>query len=226
MGAADPTPVTQLVQAFFSETADAFRPLVAAPSAQWTPSLRHATRNGPELTTPDRIEGFFFAECEFHTSDLIGDISFGDREFFINTVVSPRGRPHRYGLWEWADALDRPDLVPRATDFVFQLDRLREIVRGMATGLLELRTDIVRADASTLERLEKARATVRATHEAQWRESEHRGTVAKANDAFRQQRWERVVELLESIRDRLSPAETQKLAYARKRVTESSRPPR
>jgi hypothetical protein len=208
--------IALLVETFFAESASAFRPLISS-GARWRTQLQHATRNGLELTTPDRIDGFFFAECEFQTSDLIGDIVFGDRELLINTVVSPNGRPHRYGLWEWADALDRPDLVPRDTSLVNEADRMREIVRGMADGLLELRPGIARATPATVERLEAARAKVRAALDEQRREAEHRGTVARASDAFRQHQWERVVALLESIEDRLSPAEAQKLAYARKR---------
>ena len=217
-GADQPPSTTLLVQTFFTEAADAFRPLVSSPGSRWTAQLRHATQNGFELTTPDRIEGFFSAECEFQTPELIGDITFGDREFLINTVVSPRGRPHRYGLWEWADALERPDLVPRATDWVFQLDRLHAIVRGMADGLLELGPVIARAERPTLQRMDAARAEVQAADAERWREAEHRGAVARANDAFRQQLWDRVVELLESVEDRLSLAESEKLAYARRRV--------
>lgn len=216
------TSTALLVQTFFAEAADAFRPLVLDPGSRWTPQLHHATRDGMELTTADRIEGFFWAECEFQTPELIGDISFGDRELFINTVVSPRGRSHHYGLWEWADALDRPDLVPRATDFVVQLDRLREIVRGMANGLLELGPGIARAEHPTLQRMEAARAKVHAAYVERSREADHRVAVARANDAFRQRRWDRVIELLESVEDRLSLAETEKLAYARRRATHTT----
>ena len=211
--------IASLVQTFFAEAASAFRPLVSSVGARWHAQLRHATRNGLEFTTPDRIDGFFFAECEFQTPELIGDITFGDRELLINTVVSPNGRPHRYGLWEWADALERPDLVPRDTSVVNEADRIREIVHGMADSLLELRSGIARAAPATVERIEAARAKARAALDEQWREAEHRGTAARAADAFRQQQWERVVTLLESVEDRLSPAEAQKLAYARKRST-------
>jgi len=211
------TSTTLLVQSFFTEASSAFQPLVAVPSAEWRPQLRHAVGNGLEFTTPDRIEGLFFAACEFRTPQLIGEISFGDRELLINTVVSPSGRPHRYGLWEWADALERSDLVPRDTSFVNGADRMREIVRGMADGLIELRSGIVRAAPVTIERMEAARAKARAAFDDELREAEHRATVARAADAFRQQQWERVVALLESVGDRLSPAEAQKLAYARKR---------
>jgi hypothetical protein len=213
------TSIALLVETFFDEAAIAFQPLVSVPGARWRPQLRHATPTGLELTTPDKIEGFFFAECEFQTPELIGEISFGDREILINTTVSPNGRPYRYGLWEWADALERPDLVPRDTSVVTQVDRVREIVHGMAHGVVELRSEIARAAPATLDRMEAARAKVRTASEEQWRESEHRGTVARADDAFRQQQWDRVVMLLESVEDRLSPAEAQKLGYARKRST-------
>ena len=209
---------TQLVQAFFTEAGEAFRPLVSRPGSRWTTQLRHVTQNGFELTTAERIEGVFSADCEFQTPELSGEITFGDREYFINTVVSPRSRTHRYGLWEWADALDRPDLVPRATDFVLQLDRLHEIVRGMADGLLELGPAIARAERPTLQRMEAARAEVQAAHNERLREADHRGAVARANDAFRQQRWDRVIELLEPVEDRLSLAESEKLVYARRHV--------
>lgn len=144
--------IALLVETFFTETARAFQPLVSSPNARWHPQLRHAAQKGVEFTTPDRIDGFFFAECEFQISELIGDVTFGDRELLINTVVSPNGRPHRHGLWGWADALDRPDLVPRDTSFANEVDRIREIVLAMAGGLLELRAGIARAAPATIER--------------------------------------------------------------------------
>ena len=214
-----------LVEAFFAETEASFRLLLDGPSTKWTPRLRHSSRSGLEFTTPDRIEGFFLAECEFQTPDLIGDISFGDREYFINTIVSPFGRPCRYGLWEWADAVDRPDLVPRRTDFVTDTERLRRIVHGMADALMILRQDVARADATILERMNRARAVVQAEQEARWREAEHLGTATLAARAFREHRWARVIELLESIKDRLTPAESAKLAYAHHRVQSAARPP-
>lgn len=208
--------IALLVETFFAETTRAFQPLASSPNARWHPQLRHATRKGLEFTTPDRIDGFFFAECEFQTSELIGDVTFGDRELLINTVVSPNRRPHRFSLWEWADALDRPDLVPRDTSLVNGVDRMRDIVHGMAAGLLTLRAGIARASPATIARIEAARARVRAADAEHWREAEHRATVARAADAFRHQQWERVVTLLESVEDRLSAAEAQKLTYARK----------
>jgi hypothetical protein len=211
-------PVELLVRTFFAAAAKAFQPLVV-PTGKWAEQLSHASPRGLELTTPDRIHGFFLASCEFQTRDLIGEITFGDREFFLNTVLGPRGRSHRYALWEWADALDRPALVPHATDWVMESDRLRSIVDQMADATITLAPGIAGATAEVVERIEAARASVRAASQAQLRESEHQGAVHHANEAFRLSQWSRVVELLESVENLLTRAEAEKLAYARKRNT-------
>ena len=213
-----------LVRTFFEEATTAFQPLIAPSAGQWRLELRHASSGDLEHTTPDKIRGFFFAECEFRTRDLMGAISYGDRDYLINTIVGPVGHPSRYGLWEWAEALEQGDLVPQATDWVLQLDRVRGIVREMGHALVVLAPDIARADRAVLGRIERARASARAAHEAQLREAEHRGRVHLANDAFREQRWAQVVELLQSVQALLTPAEAKKLAYARKRVAKGRRP--
>lgn len=207
-----------LVETFFAEAVEAFRPIVMGPGSTWTSQLRQSTARGLEPATLDRLESVFFAECEFQAANLDGKITFGDRELHINTLVRPNGLPCRYALWEWADALDRPELVPRATQFVFQVPRLQQIVRGMANALQELGPAIAAAAPATLKRIEAARASVAAAIGEEHRQAERRYAVARANEAFRQQRWERVVELLQLVEDRLSPAEAKKLAHARKRA--------
>ena len=206
-----------LVTTFFTEAADAFGAILC-PADMWRPQLQHASPSGLELTTPDNIEGFFFAECEFQAEDIVGTVSFGDREYDINATASPRDRPCSFSLWEWADALDKSDLVPRDTGFVNQLDRLRDIVRGLARGILEMREVIALAAPSVVERMEAARVRVQAVFQARLRESEHQTAVAQARDAFHERDWERVVALLTAVDDLLSPAERQMLAYARKHM--------
>lgn len=53
--------IVLLVETFFAETANAFHPLVSSPNGRWHSQLRHATSKGLEFTTPDRIDGAFFA---------------------------------------------------------------------------------------------------------------------------------------------------------------------
>ena len=214
--ASQPVSAADLVRLFFDEATAAFAPWVHAQGGRWSCTLTHTNAEGDfEPTTPDRLYGFFLAEGEFRTPHLIGEIAFGDKEFFINTVVSPLGRPLRHGLWEWADAVGMPDIPPRETDFVLQPDRMRTIVRGMAEALQLLAPAIATAAADVVQRMEEARAVVRAAQKARWREAEHAGTVHLANEAFRQKDWRQVIDLLMSVKDRLSPAEAAKLRYAR-----------
>lgn len=150
---------SELVRLFLDEATAAFEPWVLAHGGQWSVDLTHANHQGHfERTTPDQLYGFFLASGEFRTPRVIGEITFGDKEFFINTVISPNGRPLRHGLWEWADAVARPELVPRNTDFVTQPSRLQRIVREMASGVRELADVVALADTDTLQRMAAARA--------------------------------------------------------------------
>jgi hypothetical protein len=196
--------IEELIQTFFAEARAAFRALTSAPDATWSERV-------------DRFGSIFVAACRFRTAEVEGEITYGDRELFINTIVGPAAGSRRYGLWEWADALGEPALVPRATDWVNEQVRLAEIVEQLATALAALAPRIATAKADTIARIEAARAKVRASWEAEMRESQHQSVVSRANDAFRAHRWARVVELLESVRDRLTEAEAAKLAYAKKR---------
>jgi hypothetical protein len=192
---------------------------VLAQRGHWSLDLTHANRQGRfERTTLDHLYGFFLASGEFQTPKVIGEITFGDKELFINTVISPNGRPLRHGLWEWADATGHPELVPRNTDFVTQAERLQRIVREMARAVLELADVVALADAHTVQRMAAARAVAQSAFDARCREAEHRGTVRIASEAFRQKNWPRVIELLASIEDRLTRSESAKLRYARAQV--------
>jgi len=210
---------TQLVRQFLELATDSFEPWVRSQSGTWSTKLIHANREGRlEATTPDALYGFFLASGEFRTPSLFGEITFGDKEYFINTVVGSGLDSNRHGLWEWADACDRAALVPRNTDFVLQSERLTTIVREMAAGLRELAPVIAAADPELLKRIEVARAVVQSAHDARLREMDHADAVSRASEAFRQKDWRRVIEILGSVRDRLSPAELAKLGYARMQV--------
>jgi hypothetical protein len=211
-------PLEQLIRAFFAEAEAAFRALVEPPGGGWSHRLIGLSGGELEETTPDRVEGVFLASCDFRTPQIAGEITFGDRELFINTVVGPDGAPHRYGLWEWADAMGRPRLVPRNTDWVIRSDRVRTIVREMAEATAALAADIARADPDVVARIEAARARVQAESDANWREAEHQSRARRADEAFHRSDWRMVVELLASVEAMLTPAEAAKLAYARRKV--------
>lgn len=208
-------PLGELVELFLREASAALHPWALAHGGTCATKLTHANAQGRfEATTPDALHGFFLAEVEFRTTSLIGELSYGDRELFINTVVSPFGRPLRHGLWEWADAVGEHTIPPRETQWVTQADRVSDIVRGMAGALTKLADVIATAEDTVVARMTAARAKVRAEQDALWREAEHSGTVRLADAAFRARDWPRVVELLTSVHDLLSPAEMAKLRYA------------
>lgn len=205
-----------LIKAFLASATSAFGPLVSSPSAKWSVRVEHATSKGIVEVTPENVSGFFFVTGSFANPFVQGDITFGDRELLINTVIGPTRGSARYGLWEWADAVDRPELVPRATDFVTTVDRLEEIVAGMAAAARALEGVIASPEPTVIERIEAARVRVQREFQARLRDDEHRRAAAQAAEAFRAHDFRRVVTILEEVEGLLTPAERDKLAYARR----------
>jgi len=207
-----------LVRSFFASAASAFAPLVSSPKAKWSVHLAHSTPDGISDVPPDAIIGFFFATATFANVSVAGDVTFGDREYFVNTVVGPASSSARYGLWEWADALEQPDLVPRETAFVMDAERLGNIVTAMANAVRVLEAPIAASSPTTIERIEQARRLLHEQFQARLREDDHRRASAEAAEAFRVRDYRRVVRLLEAVEGLLTPAERDKLAYARRRL--------
>jgi len=209
-----------LAHAFIASSNSAFARLVAEPDAHWSIRVEHLTEQGMVEVSPARITGFFFLTATFANRLVAGRLTFGDREYDVNTLLGPASSGVEYGLWEWADALGSPDLVPRATSFVMTADRLETIVASMADAVSELQAAISSASPVVVERIEHARAKARAEFEARNRADDHRRLSAAAAEAFRARDYRRAAQLLETIDEPLTPAERGKLDLARRKSRE------
>jgi len=207
-----------LVKAFLACATSAFAPLVAEAAARWSLVVEQSTGHGLVPVAPEQITHIFVATATFSNARVAGEVTFGDREYFLNTVLGPAGSPHRFGLWEWADALGRPEIVPRNTDFVLTVSRLELIVEDMAQAVAALEREIAQASAPVIARIEEARADVQAAFQSRLRADDHQRASVAAADAFRQRDYRRVVALLEPYLAVLTGAERKKLIYAKERL--------
>jgi hypothetical protein len=212
---------TRLVHAFIASATSEFARLVEAPGARWSLRVEHLTERGVVEVAPAQIAGFFFLTASFANRLVAGRLTFGDREYLVNTLLGPASTGVEYGLWEWADALGSPDLVPRDTAMVTTVDRLEVIVAAMADAVSELQAAISSASPAVVKRVEHARAMALAADEARHRTDDHRRLSAAAAEAFAAHDYGRAVQLLEGIGELLTPAEQQKLAYARRKADAS-----
>ena len=211
---------TRLVDAFIASATSELARLVAVPGAHWSLRVEELTDQGIVEVSPARITGFFFLTASFANRLVAGRLTYGDREYDVNTVLGPASTGMEYGLWEWADALGSPDLVPRETSFVMTVDRLEAIVAAMADAVSELQAAISSASPAVVERIEHARTLVQAQDEARHRTDGHRRLSAAAAEAFRAGDFRRTVQLLEKIDELLTPSERQKLEYAKRKSNE------
>lgn len=212
----DHTP--DLVNAFLAMATSEFAPIVSEAAHQWIVRVQHVTPRGLVDVSPDRTVGFFFASATFANNEVAGRLTYGDREYDLDIEVGPAARIGQYGLWEWADALGRLDLVPRDTSFVMTIPRLEGVLRAMVAALRALQSDIAAASPEAFVRLEEARVRRQAAFQDALRQDEHRRASAMAAEAFRAGEYRRATELLESVADLLTPAERAKLAFARRQL--------
>jgi hypothetical protein len=98
------------------------------------------------------------------------------------------------------------------------VERLTEIVTAMANAVRVLEVPIATSSLMVIERIEKARRLVQEHAQSRLREDDHRHGSAQAAEAFRVRDYRRVVTLLEAVEGLLTPAEREKLAYARRHV--------
>lgn len=203
-----------LVNAFLTSATSEFASLVAGSDASWSVRVEHSTVRGLVPVAPEDITGFFWITCAFETPRISGRITYGDKEFDIETELGPTRGTERYPLWQWAYALGRPEVVP-ATGWVMTVDRLERIVSGFARATLALSDDVARADPAIIERIERERREAQAASEERDARDDHRRASAAAAEAFAKRDFDRVVKLLTPFEAVLTPAERKKLHYAR-----------
>ena len=223
----DRSQTPELVRAFFEAAAAAVQTLAAEPGFRYQSALHAFTRSGMTPVTPEEAAGWvFWAEAKFRTSRIVGEITYGDRELFINMVVGPNrseaDAPH-YGLWEWAAAFGMPDERANGDQLVLSTERVRSLVAGLGEVFARIWPRIAHAAPDVFRSMDDARAKVRqADADAEARRT-HERIVSQAAEAFHSRDYRRVVRLLESVENRLTPAERAKLKLARKYLTEHRR---
>ena len=164
------------------------------------------------------------AIVRFESARLEGELTYGDRELFINLVVSTRPRPPEaapfYALWEWAAAcrdsgVEEPMDLGGAT-FVMRASRVEREVASLASGLATLTEQIKRSDAATIARMDAARTRQRAAWQAEMQRVAMMGDADRARAAFNAGDFDEVVRLLAPHGAALGPAARKRLQLARK----------
>jgi hypothetical protein len=124
-----------------------------------------------------------------------------------------------FALWEWLAGLEcDPTPAEHAGSAATSAD-VDRVVRGMGAAL-SVCFSTIRQDAGALSQRVRERREQRMLR---WREESladrHRYAAAQAADAFRRKDYHRVVELLQPLEARLTPAERKKMQFARDRLT-------
>jgi hypothetical protein len=213
----------QLIRVFFDSAALAVQGIANERGFRREAILEVFTPTGMKRVTPEEAGGsIFWANNAFETSRLAGSITYGDRESLINMVVGPKSAlidKQRYGLWEWANAFGVSDDRASGGSLVVTAERVVSVVSGLGAVFTGIWPRIADAGPSVVARLEAARTRVREASASAQAQRNYEHVVARAGEAFRAGNYIRTIELLESVRERLTPAEHAKLRLAKKRAS-------
>ena len=99
------------------------------------------------------------------------------------------------------------------------VDRVESIAATMASARAQLVPAIAAADATVIGRIQQGRDESQREFQRKLREDDHLRAREKADDAFREGHYSRVLELLGPFQDLWTRAELQKLAIVRRRLT-------
>jgi hypothetical protein len=218
-------PIPVLLQSFFDAARDALGCLSLEPAFSHEESVHAFTDTGVRLVTAEEVGPWFFlARAGFATDRIVGEITYGDREFFINVVIVPTTFADTtndgFGLWEWMAAFGMPDRRASGGP-AWTPAQVREAVADVGAVLAEIWPRIASADRRVIATMQAAREK----RHQEWADKEfaykHERLAAQAADAFRKRDYARVIALLEPIASRLTPAESAKLHLARKYLATS-----
>lgn len=208
------SPARQVVETFRESVPEAFGYLLASHRLEW--GLRaYVDEDIVTIDVADLSDQFFWADATFVNAESRIRVSIGERELIIETIIRQERSAAEYALWEWLEALERNPRPPRDAESGRPRDRVRKVVGWMGAALQGSLGDILAASPWLIARAEAARADRHAEWQRMHAADRHRVVAAMAAEAFRAGRFAQVVELLEAVKPRLTPAEQKKLEYAR-----------
>jgi hypothetical protein len=208
-----------LVRTFLDSARNGFNTCGAPGAVRRTVSVEQMTEHGLQTVAANRITHSFWVRVGFTTDRLVGELTYGDREFEIEMtcgVLAGPTAPTLYSLSEWLLALGTTEPQPLGGLWVVQSARIPAIVADLVSTFAATASLIAGADPAVFARLEEARAAREAAFQERLRKEDHARVTARARDAFRAGAYDRVVALLEPLEAELTPAERKKLDLAKR----------
>ena len=160
---------------------------------------------------------FFLAEAvSEHEAGRIR-VYFGDREFEVRTSIRPVGRPWHLDLAYYLKAMHVDSSSVTDSMWIHTEERLEVVLEAQRVGLEACLSILSDDPVHWWRQAEEVRQAHLVEGQAQMRRQELRTAESRAEAAFNEGDFPRVVDLLEPYADILSAAQARKLDLARER---------
>lgn len=155
------------------------------------------------------------SSVQFEGNDVVVNVVQDRSSFEINATVKRKQTGEHFSVWEIARLAGAPDVEERTFLQASTSDRVERLVPVLADTLRRYGALALRGDEAFYSRLRDLQSNESARFLAVGRLAWVREQV---RTAWKKQDYGKVVELLDSVREHLSKADTKKLVYARKKL--------
>lgn len=208
---------SELAAAFCREVASECAPLSTSYGLESAFSVVSSRDLSREIAPEEVGDSFFLIRASLDNEACHVEITYGDREFDVNTTIS-HGDGDRFGLSEWNEALGLDDPIQGSAGWVIQLDRIPGVVREIVLALSRSLPEILARGPEAQQRLQEARVRRHESAVKDEHDREYRRISIKATEAFRIGDYAQTVALLSDVVPKLSPSDEKKLKYAHKKL--------
>ena len=174
--------------------------------------------SGIQKVLPEEISNrLFFLNLILKGPKISFVIKFGDRENYMNCIITCKQFDESYALWEWLAVLSNHCIqLKDSGGFVVTSARVEAVLSEFEQALDKLMPDIANADISVENQLKLNRNERALIEQQRIANEEHSHLAFMASEAFHRQDYQVVVELLSAIQGQLTSSEQLKLNYAKK----------
>jgi len=177
-----------------------------------------SAQNLSKPVSPQEIgNSFFWIKAILKNVRCAIKISYGDREFAVNTQLKLEAGDF-FSLWEWNEVLGLSEPVRSSVAWLVEMEQIPTVVSDVLAALEYSLPLILNSDKAIQAQLNERREHRYQQAFRSEQEADYQRTSALASEKFRSGNYSETVKLLENVPVSLSKSDTMKLSYSRKQI--------
>lgn len=181
------------------------------------PKVEVSNGGQTNIVRPDEVTGFFLASIKFCTKQLIIEMVYGDRDYYIHATIGTN-KDRLYPLFEWAKATGLANYDETYSNGVRSKERIESDLTKILNTLGQIKNDIIQNDYLLIELIDKHQKEVIESWKQSQEVRDYKRISNLAAYMFKEKNFEQVIHLLEPYNGNnlLSKTDKKRLDYSKR----------